>query len=175
MCSTISVQYRAKAYDAAGAESALGREQTRFVRPRAHHMALVNHIRAAHAYEHRALGCGEQGLRDGGLCREGIDRKDGVGIAVANDSDVGRVHERLDTAAKKREAARILDGIGYGDGRFAQGSLDGRGVHGQDSRRGYGVGRGRQIGVDIDFGKIDRGVDALLDFSLMLFCIQRGC
>ena len=40
--------------------------------------ALTCRRAAAHAYEHRALGCGEQGLRDGGLCREGIDRKDGV-------------------------------------------------------------------------------------------------
>ena len=57
------------------------------------HGALTGGGAAAHAYKDRALGNGQQRLRNGRLRREGVNGKDGIGVGVADDRDVGGVDE----------------------------------------------------------------------------------
>ena len=47
------------------------------------HGALTSGGATAHTYKDRALGDGQQRLRNGGLRRERVDRKDGIGVGVA--------------------------------------------------------------------------------------------
>lgn len=57
------------------------------------HGALAGGGATAHAYKDRALGDGQQRLRNGGLRRERVDRKDSIGIGVADNRDIGGVNE----------------------------------------------------------------------------------
>ena len=126
------------------------------------HGALTGGGATAHAYKDRALGDGQQRLRNGGLRREGVDRKDGIGVGVADNRDIGGVNERLDAAAKEREAAGLLDLVGHAKGGLAQASVDGQGLHREQTvgRDGY-LGLGELV-CELDLGKIDRGDDVLV-------------
>ncbi|MFR2032259.1 MAG: hypothetical protein ACLS3M_13305, partial [Collinsella sp.] len=91
-----------------------------------------------HAYKDRALGDGQQRLRNGGLRRERVDRKNGIGVGVADNRDIGGVNERLDAAAEEHEAAGLLDLVGHAKSSLAQTSVDGQGLHGEQSVGGHG-------------------------------------
>ena len=129
------------------------------------HGALTSRSSAAHAYEDRALGDGQQRLRNGGLRRERVDRKDGIGIGVADDSNVGGVNERLDASAEERKAAGLLDLVGHAKGRLAQTPVDGQRLHGEQAvgRDGY-LGLGELV-CELDLGEIDRGDDVLVNLG----------
>lgn len=92
--------------------------------------ALAGGGATAHAYEDRALGDGQQRLRNGRLRREGVNGKDGIGIGVADDRDVGGVDERFDTTAEEREAAGLLNLVRHAKGRLAQAPSMGSGSMG---------------------------------------------
>ena len=127
--------------------------------------ALAGRSSAAHAYKDRALGDGQQRLRNGGLRREGVDGKDGIGVGVADDRDVGCVDKRLDATAKERKAAGLLDLVGHAEGRLAQTPVDGQRLHGEQSVGGHGyLGLGELV-CELDLGKIDRGDDVLVNFG----------
>ena len=127
--------------------------------------ALAGGSATAHAYEDRALGDGQQRLRNGGLRREGVNGKDGIGVGVADDRDVGGVDERLDAAAKERKAAGLLDLIGHAESRLAQTPVDGQRLHGQKAVGSHGhLGLGELV-CELDLGKIDRGDDVLVNLG----------
>ena len=127
--------------------------------------ALTGRSSAAHAHEDRALGNGQQRLRNGRLWREGVNGKDGIGVGVADDRDVGGVNERLDASAEEREAAGLLNLVGHAEGRLAQASVDGQGLHREQAvgRDGY-LGLGELV-CELDLGKIDRGDDVLVNLG----------
>ena len=126
------------------------------------HGALAGGGATAHTYKDRALGDGQQCLRNGRLRREGVNGKDSIGIGVADDSHVGGVDERLDAAAEEREAAGLLDLVGHAKGSLAQTSVDGQGLHGEQSVGGHGyLGLGELV-CELDLGEIDRGDDVLV-------------
>ena len=129
------------------------------------HGALTGRSSAAHAYEDRALGDGQQRLRNGRLRREGVNGKDGIGIGVADNRDVGGVNERLDAAAKECKAAGLLDLVGHAKGSLAQASVDGQGLHREQAvgRDGY-LGLGKLV-CELDLGEIDRGDDVLVNLG----------
>ena len=127
--------------------------------------ALAGGGATAHAYEDRALGDGQQRLRNGGLRRERVDRKDGIGVGVADNRDISGVNERLDAAAEEREAAGLLDLVGHAKGSLAQTSVDGQGLHREQTvgRDGY-LGLGELV-CELDLGEIDRGDDVLVNLG----------
>ena len=129
------------------------------------HRALTGRSSAAHAYKDRALGDGQQCLCNGGLRRERVDRKDGIGVGVADNRDIGGVNERLDAAAEEREAAGLLDLVGHAKGSLAQTSVDGQGLHREQTvgRDGY-LGLGELV-CELDLGEIDRGDDVLVNLG----------
>ena len=117
--------------------------------------ALAGGGATAHAYEDRALGDGQQRLRNGRLRREGVNGKDGIGIGVADDSHVGGVDERFDTTAEERKAAGLLNLVGHAEGRLAQAPVDGQRLHGKQSVGGHGyLGLGELV-CELDLGEID--------------------
>ena len=127
--------------------------------------ALAGGGAAAHAHEDRALGDSQQRLRNGRLRREGVNGKDGIGIGVADDRDVGSVDERLDAAAEEREAAGLLDLVGHAKGCFAQTPIDGKRLHGEQPVGGDGyLGLGEFVG-ELDLGEVDRGDDVLVNLG----------
>ena len=129
------------------------------------HGALTGRSSAAHAYKDRALGDGQQRLRNGGLRRERVDRKNGIGVGVADNRDIGSVNERLDAAAEEREAAGLLDLVGHAKSSLAQTSVDGQGLHGEQSVGGHGyLGLGELV-CELDLGEIDRGDDVLVNLG----------
>ena len=129
------------------------------------HGALTGRSSAAHAYKDRALGDGQQRLCNGRLGREGVNGKDGIGIGVADDSNVGGVDERFDATAEERKAAGLLDLIGHAKGRLAQTPVDGQRLHGEQSVGGHGyLGLGELV-CELDLGKIDRGDDVLVNLG----------
>ena len=129
------------------------------------HGALTGRSSAAHAYKDRALGDGQQRLRNGGLRRERVDRKDGIGVRVADNRDVGGVNERLDASAEERKAAGLLDLVGHAKGRLAQTPVDGQRLHGEQSVGGHGyLGLGELV-CELDLGEIDRGDDVLVNLG----------
>ena len=129
------------------------------------HGALTGGGATTHAYKDRALGDGQQRLRNGGLRREGVDRKDGIGIGVADDGHVGGVNERFDTTAEERKAAGLLDLVGHAEGRLAQTPVDGQRLHGEQSVGGHGyLGLGELV-CELDLGEIDRGDDVLVNLG----------
>ena len=78
---------------------------------------------------------------------------------------VGGVDERFDAAAKERKAAGLLDLVGHAKGRLAQASVDGQGLHGQQTVGGYGhLGLGELV-CELDLGEIDRGDDVLVNLG----------
>ena len=104
-------------------------------------------------------------MRNGGLRRERVDRKDGVGVGVADNRDIGGVNERLDASAKEREAAGLLDLVGHAKGSLAQASVDGQGLHREQAVGGHGyLGLGELV-CELDLGKIDRGDDVLVNLG----------
>ena len=123
------------------------------------HGALAGGGAAANAHKDRALGNGQQRLRNGGLRREGVDGKHGVGIGIADDRHVGGVDERFDAAAKERKAAGLLDLIGHTEGRLAQAPVDGQRLHGQKAVGGYGHPRLGKFVCKLNLGEVDRGDD----------------
>ena len=127
--------------------------------------ALTGRSPAAHADKDRALGDGQQRLRNGRLRREGVNGKHGVGVGVADDRDVGGVDKRLDATTEERKAAGLLDLVGHAEGRLAQASIDGQRLHGKQSVGGHGyLGLGELV-CELDLGKIDRGDDVLVDLG----------
>ena len=129
------------------------------------HGALTGRSSAAHAYKDRALGDGQQRLRNGGLRREGVNGKDSIGVGVADNRDIGGVDERLDAAAEEREAAGLLDLVGHAEGRLAQTPVNGQRLHGEQSVGGHGyLGLGELV-CELDLGKIDRGDDVLVNLG----------
>ena len=127
--------------------------------------ALTSRSSAAHAYKDRALGDGQQRLRNGRLRCEGIDRKDGVGVRVADDRDVGGIDERLDATAEERKAAGLLDLVGHAKGRLAQAPVDGQRLHGEQPVGGYGDLRLGELVGELDLGEVDRGDDILVNLG----------
>ena len=83
------------------------------------HGALTGGGATAHAYKDRALGDGQQRLRNGRLWREGVNGKDSIGVGVTDDRDVGGVDKRLDATTEEREAAGLLDLVGHAKGSLA--------------------------------------------------------
>ena len=129
------------------------------------HGTLTGGGAAAHAYKDRALGNSQQRLRNGGLRREGVDGKHGVGIGVADDRHVGGVDERFDAAAKERKAAGLLDLIGHTEGCLAQTPVDGQRLHGQKAVGSYGhLGLGKFV-CKLNLGEVDRGDDVLVNLG----------
>ena len=129
------------------------------------HGALTGGGAAANAHKDWALGNGQQRLRNGGLRREGVDGKHGVGIGVADDRHVGSVDERLDAAAKERKAACLLDLVGHAEGRLSQTPVDGQRLHGEQAVGSYGyLGLGELV-CELDLGEIDRGDDVLVNLG----------
>ena len=129
------------------------------------HGALAGGGAAAHADKDRALGNGQQCLRNGRLWREGVNGKDGIGVGVADDRDVGGVDKRLDATTEERKAAGLLDLIGHAKGRLAQATVDGQRLHGKQSVGGYGyLGLGELV-CELYLGKIDRGNDVLVNLG----------
>lgn len=104
-------------------------------------------------------------MRNGGLRREGVDGKHGVGIGVADDRHVGGVDERFDAAAKERKAAGLLDLIGHTEGCLAQTPVDGQRLHGQKAVGSYGhLGLGKFV-CKLNLGEVDRGDDVLVNLG----------
>lgn len=104
-------------------------------------------------------------MRNGGLRRERVDRKDGIGVGVADNRDIGGVNERLDAAAKEREAAGLLNLVRHAKGRLAQTPVDGQRLHGEQSVGGHGyLGLGELV-CELDLGEIDRGDDVLVNLG----------
>ena len=129
------------------------------------HGALTGGGAAANAHKDRALGNGQQRLRNGGLRREGVDGKHGVGIGVADDRHVGGVDERFDAAAKERKAAGLLNLVRHAKGRLAQAPVDGQRLHGKQSVGGHGyLGLGELV-CELDLGEIDRGDDVFVNLG----------
>ena len=127
--------------------------------------ALAGRSSATHAYKDRALGDGQQRLRNGRLWREGVNGKDGIGIGVADDSHVGGVDERFDTTTEERKAAGLLDLVGHAEGCLSQAPVDGQRLHGEQSVGGHGyLGLGELV-CELDLGKIDRGDDVLVNLG----------
>ena len=104
-------------------------------------------------------------MRNGGLRRERVDRKDGIGVGVADNRDVGGVNERLDASAEERKAAGLLDLVGHAKGRLAQTSVDGQGLHGEQAVGGHGYLRLGELVCELDLGEIDRGDDVLVNLG----------
>ena len=129
------------------------------------HGALTGGGAAANAHKDRALGNSQQRLRNGGLRREGVDGKHGIGIGVADDRHVGGVDERFDAAAKERKTAGLLDLIGHAEGRLAQAPVDGQRLHGQKAVGSYGhLGLGKFV-CKLYLGEVDRGDDVLVNLG----------
>lgn len=104
-------------------------------------------------------------MRNGGLRRERVDRKDGIGVGVADDSHVGGVDERFDTTAEERKAAGLLDFVGHAKSRLAQTPVDGQRLHGEQSVGGHGyLGLGELV-CELNLGEIDRGDDVLVNLG----------
>ena len=127
--------------------------------------ALAGGGATAHAYEDRALGDGQQRLRNGRLRREGVNGKDGIGIGVADDRDVGGVDERFDTTAEEREAAGLLNLVRHAKGRLAQAPVDGQRLHGKQSVGGHGYLGFGELVCELDLGEIDRGDNVLVNLG----------
>ena len=129
------------------------------------HGALTGGGATAHAYKDRALGDGQQRLRNGRLWREGGNGKDSIGVGVADDRDVGGVDKRLDATTEERKAAGLLDLVGHAEGRLSQTPVDGQRLHGEQSVGGHGyLGLGELV-CELDLGKIDRGDDVLVNLG----------
>ena len=127
--------------------------------------ALTGRSSAAHAYKDRALGDGQQCLRNGRLRREGVNGKDGIGIGVADDRDVGGVDERFDTTAEEREAAGLLNLVRHAKGRLAQAPVDGQRLHGKQSVGGHSYLGFGELVCELDLGEIDRGDNVLVNLG----------
>ena len=127
--------------------------------------ALTGRSSAAHAYKDRALGNGQQRLRNGRLWREGVNGKDGIGVGVADDRDVGGVDKRLDATTEERKAAGLLDLIGHAESRLAQTPVDGQRLHGQKAVGSYGhLGLGKFV-CKFYLGEVDRGDNVLVNLG----------
>ena len=127
--------------------------------------ALAGGGATAHAHKDRALGDSQQRLRNGRLRREGVNGKDGIGVGVADDRDVGGIDERLDATAEERKAAGLLDLVGHAKGCFAQTPIDGKRLHGEQPVGGDGyLGLGEFVG-ELDLGEVDRGDDVLVNLG----------
>ena len=89
----------------------------------------------------------------------------GIGVGVADNRDIGGVNERLDAAAKEREAAGLLNLVRHAKGRLAQTPVDGQRLHGEQSVGGHGyLGLGELV-CELDLGEIDRGDDVLVNLG----------
>ena len=79
---------------------------------------------AAHAAEHRDVRGLDDGVTDGLLRRERIDGEDGVGIAVADDGEVGGEDEALQPPPVDDDAAGLIDLLRHFQDVVAQAALD---------------------------------------------------
>ena len=82
---------------------------------------------AAHAHKDRYVGGSQKRLGDDRLGGEGIDGDDGVSVGVFDDGQICGEHQGFDPLAKYHNARAAVDGLGYLQGGFAVGSLNGGG------------------------------------------------
>ena len=70
---------------------------------------------AAHAHKDRHLRHADDGLGDGGLGGEGVDRNDGVGIDVFDDGHIGGKDQGFDPPAEDPDPTALRDALGDGE------------------------------------------------------------
>ena len=88
----------------------------------AHRAVPAGHA-ASHPHKAGHVGDADDGLGDGGLGREGVDRDDGVRIHVFDDGHVGGEDQGFDPPAEHPDAAALADAVGDGEQMAAQSPL----------------------------------------------------
>ena len=81
----------------------------------------------ADATEHRDARSIDDGLGDGLLRSEGVDGKDGIGVAVLDDREVSSVDKRTNLATEDSDAACLPSFLRHFENLMTQPGLDDRG------------------------------------------------